>query len=331
MSIVRPAARGESVPFANALSENQIRLVSEDIADRIPVPLSDKLRGFRDLKNDRHAAVRIASEKRTAVREQLQQHEARLQRLRRDHGDRLTDNDLSIAQVTADIEKAKAELARLTERIEHLTISWNSAARLVTGVELYLTSAEAGGFRLHDGEPAQLEASENAIDALDRAGGRTRALKADRKEILAKAFPVSVATKAAHAWLDQLIEGARPDVSPLIDRLEPIEFPQKRLMTQGGSVGFVNITDPVGLLAWLFPKQFAAALERDIAAGGDDANAMPAEQRVVKLKEIDADIIASEREEAHFAELAGLLPREDLDPRAALGLADDMPAPRKRD
>jgi hypothetical protein len=146
-------------------------------------------------------------------------------------------------------------------------------------------------------------------DGIDRAAHRTRTLEADRKDVLAAPFPTSVAKKLAHDHLAERIEAARPDVSPLVDRLDPIEWPLKRTpVTQyGGSAAAVYIPDAIGILAWLFPKQFRDAIDNEIDAAGDDPAALSLEQRVAKLKQIDGDILASEREEAALSELARLL------------------------
>jgi hypothetical protein len=135
----------------------------------------------------------------------------------------------------------------------------------------------------------------------------------------------------AREQIEKRIAAVRPDVSGLVDRCDEIEFPHSRTPLQSyGTAGAVNIVDPVGLVAWLFPKDFHAAIDKAIDEAGDDKSALSPEQRAEKVAQIDGDILASEREEARFAELAGLLPRADIDPRAALNLADNMPAPARR-
>ncbi|WP_145831425.1 hypothetical protein [Bradyrhizobium huanghuaihaiense] len=293
--------------------------------------MRDKLISLRDTKNDRHAMLRSVSDRRLDVHQRLQNWEGRLRQLQADSRDHISEKHPAVIEVEAEIKNASAELARLTERNAELTTSWQAAARLLTSLEKYLIDVEDGGIRLHEGDASPLKAGETAIDALERAARRTRTLKADRQEVLASAFPVAVAKKLFREHLHERIEAARPDVSPLIDRLEPIEFPQKRVgvSAHGGSASAVYMIDPVGLLGWLFPKEFTAAIDRELAAAGDDEHALTVEQRIAKLAEVDADTLASERDEASYSELAGLLPRADLDPRAALSLHADMPAPKR--
>ncbi|MGY3575502.1 hypothetical protein [Bradyrhizobium sp. USDA 4504] len=337
MSIIRGATLSEGVEAKAKADRSEAGAeplrFAPDIADRVPHQIRDKLLSLRDIKGDRHAALRRVSDSVSEMRLHLQTWEGRLQNLRAnmppEH--RNDDSHPAFIEANTEIKNATAALARSTERNSELSTSWQSAARLVTNLERYLLDAEDGGIRLHDGDASALKSGETAIDALERAARRTRTLKADRQAVLASPFPVALAKKLIREQLEQRIEAARPDVSPLIDRLEPIEFPQKRVgvSQHGGSAAAVYLTDPVGLLAWLFPKEFIAAIDRELAGVGDDANALTVEQRIAKLAEIDADTLASERDEAAFSELAGLLPRADLDPRAALGLASDMPAPKK--
>jgi hypothetical protein len=149
--------------------------------------------------------------------------------------------------------------------------------------------------------------------------------------VLAAPFPTAIVKKIAREQVSQMIEAGKPDVSGLLDRCDPIVFPTKRLgvAEYGGSAAAVHAVDAASLMAWLHQKDLLKAIDGLIDEAGDDAAALSPEQRIEKLTLIDADILASERDECAFAELAGLLPRADIDARAALGLHSDMPAPRR--
>ncbi|MGY4567543.1 hypothetical protein [Bradyrhizobium sp. USDA 3256] len=337
MTIVRGATLSESVEakarIERAEADAEPLRFAADIADRVPHQVREKLLGFRDLKADRHAVHRRVSDSVSEMRLHLQTWEGRLQNLRAnmppEH--REDDSHPSFIEANTEIKNSTAALSRLTERSAELSTSWQSAARLVTSIERYLLDAEQGGIRLHDGDPSPLKAGERAIDALERAARRTRTLLADRKEVLAAPFPVAVAKKLAREQIAKRVEAAKPDVTYLVERCDPIEFPHNRMRVSeyGGSAASVLINDHIGLLAWLFPKQFQDAIDKEIDAAGDDKAALSLEQRIAKLAEIDGDMLASERDEAHFSELAGLLPRSDIDPRAVLNLASDMPSPKR--
>jgi hypothetical protein len=331
--IARDATPSETIEAevreANKKRQPSVPLV-EDIADRVLHSPGDKLRSHRDTRSDRQAMLRNVMDKKLAAHDLLQKWEGRFKQLNNEHlppGDDHT----AVLQAKAEIESATTNLARLTEREQDLTASWHASARLVTEEERYLINSEPGGIRLSEADPSPLKPGEKALEALDRASRRTRTLQADYQQVLAKLFPTSVAKKLFRDQMAERIEMARPDVSPLLESLEPIDFRLKRVPVSqyGGSAAAIYAVDPIGFLAWLFPDEFFAAIDREIDSEGDDPNAMSIEQRRAKLKQIDGDILASERDEAHFAELAGLLPRSDIDPRASLGLADDMPAPKR--
>ena len=72
--------------------------------------------------------------------------------------------------------------------------------------------------------------------------------------------------------------------------------------------------------------------KQQIDAVADDANSLTEQERAEQIGEIDRDRLAVQREEEHWIGAAvdagmTMLRRPDADPRAVLGLADDMPAP----
>ncbi|MCP1969780.1 hypothetical protein [Bradyrhizobium elkanii] len=346
VGVVRGATPSEAIDgaawaaqqAAAGKSGGPVYFSSNDVADwdTIPAIVRDRFLTFREARQDRHAPLMVVSDDVRKAREDLGRAEARLDEVRNDHKvrlgvDAIKDDHPSVIDANERIERATARLTRLTAKHEELRTAWQHAASLVgNNLETYLRKHHSE-IRLYEGEEPQLRNGETGLDGLERAARRTRTLKADRQAVLASPYPVAVAKKLAREQLEKRIEAARPDVSQLVDRMESIDFRQQRVgvSQHGGSAAAVYLTDPIGLLAWLFPKEFIAAIDRELAAAGDDENALTMEQRIAKLKEIDGDMLASEREEAKFSELAGLLPRADLDARAVLGLASDMPAPKR--
>ena len=337
----RPGGAAHSAGAARAATrseEQQARAQAEpparsefwgkDVLDwpTVPAAVRDKCLGFRDVRSDRHAQLIRVSEELGFERDALVRAEQRIVQLQQNEL-RLDDDRPSMLQANEMVRRHKAAVARLTRRVEELGEVWNAAAGLVdNNVERYLRTVAPNGVRLHE-VVAQLRNGETALDGLDRAARRTRELVEDRKAIQASPYPTSVAKKRAREQIALRAAAAKPDVYGLVELGEALEFPFSREPLQSfGTPGALNIVDPVGLLAWMFPKEFAAAIDKEIDAAGDDKAALTDEQRREKLAQIDADLLASQREEAQFAELAGLLPRPYIDPRAALGLADDMPA-----
>jgi hypothetical protein len=310
----------------------EIDVTDLDLLDQSSIPSSvrEKLWTFRDIAAERHAALRGTSDEMRTASDRLARVGADLKQLvaeaelKKDHP--------SVVQLQKESEREAASLARLRERIERMDPDRQMASRLAAQLERYVRMHIRGTIVLHEGDMPQLKDGEKAIDGHERAARRTRTLKADRSETLSAPFPSAVAKKIAREQIAARIEAAKPDVTMVIDRCEAIKFPNKVALTEhisGSSMADVYVVDPVGLLGWLFPNDFQAAIDREIDASAEDEIALSAEERIARLAQIDGDLLASEREEAAFAELAGLLPRDDIDPRAALGLADSMPAPER--
>ncbi|MET3965431.1 hypothetical protein [Bradyrhizobium sp. S3.9.1] len=301
-----------------------------DVAS-IPPQVRDRMYTLRGVAQDRRAALLRLSEERNDARIAQMEAESRVAQLR---SQRLPDDHEALAPLIDEIRRREATIARLGARTDELTPSWENSAKLVERLENYLRQHAAAGIALHDGVAPKLQKGEGALDGLDRAGRRTRTLLADRRDVLSAPFPVAIVKKHAREQLAARIEAAKPDVSDLVEQLEPIKFPMSPASIEqiyASAAGPLNAAavDVVGLMAWLHPKEFLAALDREIDAVGDDEAALSAEQRIAKLAQIDGDLLASAREESHFAEMAGVLPRPDLDPRAVLQLSDRMAPPSR--
>lgn len=305
--------------------------MADDFLDRLNLPAAvrDRIESLRDTAADLHRALKGISDDRQELWAKRSDAEGRLHEHRRDG---LTDDDPPLPELLAEVKKQGAKLAKLSGRADKLGGEHQHALRLVNNLEAYLRSHAAGGLSHYTGPSPQLANGETALDGLERAARRTRTLQADRRDVLAAPFPTSVAKKLARAQLAARAEAAKPDVVGLVEHCDPIRFPLTGALSEAGLHRIDTfVTDPIGALAWLFPKEMQAAIDKEIDANGDDKAALSAEQRTAKLVQIDGDILASEREEAAFAELAGLMPRHDLNPRAVLQLADNMPAPRHDD
>ena len=301
-------------------------ILAADVVDwpNLPVAIRDKLQSLHEVRADRHTLLLRCMDESQDSRLEMQQAERRVRELHHRHHE-LPDDHPSLVQAKDVIARCSAAITRLDARMAELSPAWAEAGRLVDNLEKYLREHSRGEIRMFTGAAPQLLKNENPIAGLERAARRARALMADRVETMARPFPSAIAKTVAREQIARQIEGARPDVSGVVDRLEPVQFRISGLPIEQLGLDGVTRVDPVGMMAWLFPKEFIAAIDREIDAESDDKIALSAEQRIAKLKTIDADILASEREESAFADLAGLLPRPDLDPRAVLNLADDMP------
>ena len=83
--------------------------------------------------------------------------------------------------------------------------------------------------------------------------------------------------------------------------------------------------DLIGTLCWLAPTSVLAALKREIEAAGAPVNAMPAAERIKKIGELEAQLLALERREEVLVSCAAadgteVLRRQDANPMAVLGV-----------
>ncbi|MGY3690831.1 hypothetical protein ACVIGA_000911 [Bradyrhizobium sp. USDA 3240] len=284
--------------------------------------VEDRLQAFRDIASERSASIVGLSAEMRAAYSDHQFAQARLRELERDG---LKDNPSFLAARDA-VDRADQARAKLVTRIEKLSPGSVWARRLTDNLEAYVRAHSAAGISMYEGALPQLLSGETALDGMERAARRSRALKADRREVLAAPFPAALAKKTAWEQLQSRANAARPDVSIVVDRLGAVKFPTKRIEQYGGSSDLFAV-DPVGLLTLIAPDLMRSFIDREIDAVADDEAALSATDRIERLAEIEGDLLASEREEVTFAEMIGQLPRWDADPRAVLGLASSMPAP----
>ncbi|WP_141933572.1 hypothetical protein [Bradyrhizobium sp. UNPA324] len=288
----------------------------------VPYAVAEKLQGIMDAAANQNAALRSISAEMRDLRAVIEKDEAVVQQLEGSSGA----NAQQISQLRNKIQHSRADLSKLIDRIEKLGPLWTSAKQLMDRCLSY-ARANAGRIMLYEGDEPQLRAGEKTLAGLDRAARRVRGLKMDRREVEIAPYPTADAKRKAGEYLAARAQAARPDVSGALEHLEGPIFPTRVLEKLGsGSLDFVTI-DVIGTLAWLFPEQMQAAIDREIDIMGEDEIALSTQERADKLAIIDADILAAEREVVTFSELAGLMPPADTDPRAVLRLSSSMPAP----
>ncbi|MDR3401945.1 MAG: hypothetical protein P4L99_05535 [Chthoniobacter sp.] len=289
----------------------------------VPIFVTGKIRTIDDIAKERNAALRGYSDNLRATMGDLMLAKSRLDELERGG----LKDEPAIADMQGKMTEIEAEMARLRVQNEDLGTAWRQALKLSENLSAYI-SANASVIKLHKGPGPALQNGERARDGLERAARRTRALQADRREVMAAPIPAALAKDLAWQQVQARADAAKPDVTSLIDHGGRVKFPTVRTaIEQHGSMSDLFAVDPVALLAWCFPNEVKAAIDREIDENAEDEIALSSSERIERLATIDADILWSEREECAFSELAGLLPRADIDPRAALGLADTMPAP----
>jgi hypothetical protein len=123
---------------------------------------------------------------------------------------------------------------------------------------------------------------------------------------------------------------------PLIETRDgPIswaERPYTDVHVGGRLVSAIGDPSSLPLVFWLHREALIQKIEAQIEEVSDDQHALTAAQRTEQISEIDRDRLAVQREEEFWVCSAiddgmNVLRRPEADPRAVLGLTDDMPAP----
>ncbi|MGY3233361.1 hypothetical protein ACVMAJ_000251 [Bradyrhizobium sp. USDA 4448] len=298
----------------------------ENLPSTVPYSVRNKLQSFVDVTLSRHTMLRTTAEEMRAASSALDIERARLAEMER--------NNHPQADMARDrVDRAREVHVKLAARVETLSPPWRDALALSENLRRYVLANAPQGFVIYQGIQPELRTDEKALDGLARAQRHTRELQDERRATLAAPFPSSDVKKVLREHLAARAEAMRPDLSGLVDRLEPvIRFPTTSSAIERypeRSDDRLYAIDPVGLIGLLFPLELQTLLEGEVDKYADDAVALSVGQRTARLAELDASILESERAEAAFAELCGVLPQPGIDPRAVLGLAASMPAPAR--
>ena len=129
--------------------------------------------------------------------------------------------------------------------------------------------------------------------------------------------------------IEQFAQRGAPSVSRLVELDGPVEFETQRVQSEvhgeRRSLAFHEAVDVVGLVAWLHKDALIKRLDAEIDSEADDGAALSHEMRQQREAEVQADLLAVERDEAAlaFRALSEGLPvehRADISPLALLGL-----------
>ena len=172
--------------------------------------------------------------------------------------------------------------------------------------------------------------------------GTEMALKANLHSVRSAPRPAAHAKAMLRAEIERLAEMGKPDVFGMIEHGEPINWPKLHLrvdvegnvLTEGlptvRGYGSLELAEAVGLVAWLNRDALIAKLDALLDEAADDQNALSDADRAKQIKILSGQLLDTERAECDLIAIAKgeVEYRSDTDPRALLGLANDMPAPR---
>ena len=334
-----------------------------DVADRLPEPARAKLLALRDAREGAHALLLAAADAKREAAASRQDAFLRLQHLSEadvppritlkgdaadfdavlfpragplEHVSILDSDNPSVAEPLARYRRANAGLKRATVLEEERSSAFHAIAGLLDNTVTPWLRGLPGGAQIesHDGTAAKLKKGETAADAVARLRGEIDELRADLHAARTAPIPPAEAKAAARRQIEALTARGKPDARHLAEAALDISWPTVgaggylTVPSTGAHVGgTVDAPDGIGVLAWLFKDQMIAAVEAEIDEINDGIGALGAEERRTREGEILAALLDAERaEEGIIEQGAGAISRRpDADPRAVLGLADDLP------
>lgn len=312
---------------------------------RLPPAALAKLRGLKSMAADLLAITRAASDRLADAQQDLQRAEQRLGNLRAANiGGR---NDTAVREATERRDAALAERNRAAAEVDARVERARPLRELMVHVERFI-ERELASVSIIEPAPAitvpELRKSQTWADAVAEVRAKIEKAAADKRAALDAPQPSEAAKQRARQEIEQLAERGRPSVMALIESPNGgIEWPQRyegaglamdgfRVVGRVGRDGYVH--DPMALVLWANKDSILQAIEREIDAKADDRSALTAEQRQKKVAQAEQARFEAELIEERLIEQAAqagvaIQRRDDADPRCVLGLAANMPAPKR--
>jgi hypothetical protein len=236
--------------------------------------------------------------------------------------------------------QARSEYAKFSDQLEHLqalqktrSARFNALAGLLRNVEAFLKSA--ADITPFDADPIE-PTGELPPLAVERMRQRRRELLADLREVETAPLPSALLKEGVRQEIEKLAERGRVNFHRMIDTGNPaLQFPKLSTAVEiRGFVpgvegtpwivaqGHVPVPDANAFTVWLHKDAVLKKAMAEIDAAANDAEALSPEEQAARVADIEAEILATERVEEAFTELAGgeVVRRADLNPRAFLSI-----------
>jgi hypothetical protein len=159
---------------------------------------------------------------------------------------------------------------------------------------------------------------------------KRQGLIAERAQIEAAVYPSSVTKQIMRREVDRLAELGRPDCLRTVELKLPPHFSTTQVLDAAGlPMPLQKYADGVALMAWMFKSELIDRLSIEIDELSNDAESLDDRDRTARDAALAAAILQTEREEEAAIELGeqtGVIirRRDDMNPVAVLGLADDL-------
>jgi hypothetical protein len=198
---------------------------------------------------------------------------------------------------------------RLTAQVSLQTQRNSQLHRLLSSVNQFLFQ-----LRLRPGEvlapvtvPVTLAKGETAAQAVGKLRVEMLQLQQELAKVRTAPLPIADLIRAAEEYVARRGGVTGPRISVVRDQLQ-LQWPDDVIGSK---------QDLIGVLAWLAPTSVVAALKREIEAQPAQASAMPAADRIKRVQELEAQLLAAERRESALLDDT-ILPRPEMNPLAYL-------------
>jgi hypothetical protein len=294
-----------------------------DPADRLPSAAVMKLRQLIAANEDAYAVRQAISDQRGELRAERARLDTRIRHLA---AQRVEDDDPSVVQAQADLDKMKAELDRLAIR-ERAAVTSGLPDNLIR----YIGSIphQTVILLLEDDLPAvtgTLDEAREAVATLKEQLAAVRCAPLDAVEQRVK----------MRAQIEDMAERGRVTVNngevvfPVLDRMHALQhafIAAPKAEDQRTVIGKVIVQEP-DLLS-MFVRINKSAILKDLESQVEEvAGGLPSQERAQRVRDLLSDILAAERVECTLVERTSAGYRPDTDPRAVLWLSGDLPPPR---
>jgi hypothetical protein len=302
---------------------------------RLPEPAQRIVRSLADEADELNMLSHAMNERREAIRDAKARAEGRIRELKDPMNTYAKLSGPEIENQRKIIAECADDLARLEVRNAENNTKARVSGQLIESARTLVRAADRDKpITLHIGPQPQLRKNETALEAIEARRRRLRELSADFDRTKVAPRPAAEIKAQERQRILGLAKMGEPNAFMAIEQGLPIQWATKSVPIEGGSGGFVTVDDVVTTLCMAIPDVMIARAEAAIDAVSDDENALSDADREKALMEIRRDQLATEREEFAFVNLANsqsgrVLFRGDTDPRAFLGLSDDMPAARR--
>jgi len=290
---------------------------------RLPEAAQRIVRDLADEANELNVMSHALNNRREEIREVKGHAEGRIQELQ--HPSYKNHSGSAIEEQRKIIAECHADLLRLGERMADLNAKARVSSQLIESARVLVRNADRDKpITLHTGPQPQLRKNETALEAIEARRRRLSELSADfdRTKVAPK---LAADVKAeAIATINALAKRGTPDVFNAIETGGEIIWPTTQMYLPDGMIA--TVFDALGFDCWVRKDAIIAGIEREIGLMADDASALSDSDREKALTQIQRDMLATEREDAHLTRQAiaqgiRITYRGETNPVALLGLA----------